>query len=98
MRRRRPDDRAPVTVPPELAAGPRVLTWCSDADRETLEIVAGDHPHRSAVVFHAQHGAWAAFHRARNAWLAEHGYTLRELRAEGSLRFRPPYFDGPGAG
>lgn len=78
---------------PELAAGPHVLTWCSAEDRLALELVAGNYPERSAVVYRAQHAAWWAFQQARDEWLAENGYTLRELRAEGLLLFRPPYFE-----
>ena len=33
------------------------------------------------------------YHRARDTWLIERGHTLRELRAQGLLLFRPPYSD-----
>lgn len=93
--KRREQERPQILVPPELAAGPHVTTWCTDLDREALAILAPGHPQRGQVVRRAQHAACAAFSRARDAWLTEHGHTLRELRRDGLLTFRPPHFDPP---
>lgn len=78
-------------VPLELAAGPRMSTWCSETDWAALQRLPQDHPERAALVWRAQHEAFRAFNRARDEWLVDHGQTLHSLRSRGLLGFRHPY-------